>query len=333
MRLSPRLVLGALVALPGCSPGTCHRETAGGHSSSRAVACVPPPPADTVSSEMLVARLKELRSGGRDQIAYRDPTEAEVGAYRAWIRAAIGSSGDAASSAAPPGFVLERLPGDTLLLAERQESRRGAGAVVIRLSGAAADVVVEAPHTFFDVGTLPIAIAAFERGRTHALVVNTVHRNSARLRADAGAAAGDGATDEEDGEPSPSDVAHAERSFFLAAHEELGAAWPQATTLQFHGFRDEQAADTSAILSAAGTRSDLDGALVSLRRLLGEDAVRSFPRQAQILGGLTNVEARASARSGRRFVHIEMSRALRDRLVGDETLLGCFVGALAEGSW
>lgn len=333
MRLSRRLVLGALAALPGCSPGTCHRETVGGHASSAGASCVAPPPADTVHSEMLFARLKELRSGGRDQVAYREPTEVEVSDYRAWIRAVLGASGDAASAAAPPGFVLERLPGDTLLLAEKRENRRGAGAVVIRLSGAAADAVVEAPHTFFDIGTLPIAIAAFERGRARALVINTVHRNSARARADATAAGADGATDEEDGEPSPSDMAHAERSFFLAAHEELGAAWPQATTLQFHGFRDEQSADTSVILSAAGTSSGLDGALVSLRRLLGDDAVRSFPQQVRLLGGLTNVEARASARSGRRFVHIEMSRSLRDRLVGDETLLGCFVGALAEGSW
>jgi hypothetical protein len=305
--------------------------------------CGAPPATDTVGSQMLVARLQELRSGGRDRVAYREPGDAELEAYRSWIRDVLSvRPGDTRVPAAPPGFVLERLSRDTLLLAERPDSRRGAGAIAIRTSDApgdaAAGLIVEAPHTFFDVGTLPIAVAFYERARSRALIINTVHRNSARANAGANEKpspdAGTGAeVDEEDPEPSPSDVAHAARSFFLAAHEELAAAWPDAITLQVHGFgegvRDEVPAGTSVILSAAGTPASIEGAARSLGGLLGADAVRLYPSEVRVLGGLTNVEARASAKLGARLVHVEMSRSLRDRLTRDEGLLGCFVDAFA----
>lgn len=326
-----RLAVAALIVLSACAPEACHRGGRATRASDAALACGAPLATDKVESEMLVARLQELRTGGRDRVVYREPSDAEADAYRSFIRDVLSARpGDARVPAAPPGFMLERLPRDLLLVAEKPDSRRGAGAIVFRLAGPASDFVVEAPHTFFDMGTLPIAVAAFERTRGRALLINTVHRNRAREQNDPSDPGTTGSGDDEETGSSPSDLAHAARSFFLAAHEELAAAWPVAVTLQFHGFRDEIADGASVILSAAGTRSELETPAASLRNVLGADTVRVFPAQSRILGGVTNVEARVSAKLGGRFVHVEMSRSLRDRLTGDAALLSCFVDAFAE---
>ncbi len=41
-------------------------------------------------------------------------------------------------------------------------------------------LIVEAPHTFFDRGTLPVALAIFEAQRARALILNTSHRYGGR---------------------------------------------------------------------------------------------------------------------------------------------------------
>lgn len=271
----------------------------------------------------LAVRIEELRRGGRRQVPYLPPTEAEERAYRAWVAAVAraAASGAEPPREAPEGFTLQRVE-DLWVLAEQGGRRRGAGVVVLR-PGAAAPLLVEAPHSFFDQGTLPVALACFREHRARALLVNTVYRYRSREAA----AGGDDA--EERSKDVPSDVAHAPSSFFLAAHEALLALAPGAAALQLHGFDGARVQGVDLILSAAASNADVKSVAARVRAVLGDAPVRTFPDEVRVLGGVTNVEAQSSRRANAPFVHAEMSNALRRRLVHDAELRRRFVAALA----
>jgi len=260
------------------------------------------------SERALRARLDELRRGGRDHVPYQPPTADEARLYGEWVRrmAEASRGGALPEEGAPPGFSVEVLPAAPRLwlLVEREGGRRGAGVVVLRRDDAS-DAMFEAPHTFFDQGTLPIAVVAFESQKARALVINTVHRFRA--------------------EHLFSDVAHAQCSFFLAAHEAMLVTFSGLFCVQLHGFSDDAESGARVILSAAGSVARVPAASVSA--VVG-DGVRVYPDDIRKLGGMTNVQASASRRAGAPFLHVEMDRALRDRLVSDEALAARFAGAL-----
>jgi hypothetical protein len=128
--------------------------------------------------------------------------------------------------------------------------------------------------------------------------------------------------------PSPSDVAHAETSFFFTAHRAMLSALPGAATLQIHGFQDEKVEGAGVVLSAALTRADTAGIAARLRAALTDQTVQVYPADVQKLGGTFNVEARASREANAPFFHVELSRTLRDKLVADEVLRARFARAL-----
>ncbi|MGK4003837.1 hypothetical protein WMF31_14490 [Sorangium sp. So ce1036] len=148
---------------------------------------------DGAEQAALDEQLGSLRKGGRHLVA-APPDDAEARSYGAWVAAAARAAQERqAPPAAPAGFALRVLPGrDLWVLFEDGARRRGAVAVVLRV-GPAAPLLVEAPHTFFDQGTLPLALAVFEAQRARALLINTSHRYGGRPRP------GSGAPDEEGG--------------------------------------------------------------------------------------------------------------------------------------
>ncbi|MGK3992954.1 hypothetical protein [Sorangium sp. So ce1024] len=155
---------------------------------------------DNGEQEALGEQIAPLRKGGRRLIA-EPPDDAVDATYVAWVAAAgLAARNQQPPPAPPPGFALRAIPGrDLWVLSEEvkdKERRRGAAAVVLR-TGAAAPLLVEAPHTFFDRGTLPIALAVFEVQRARALLINTSHRYGGRPKP--GDAAGDDEGAEEGG--------------------------------------------------------------------------------------------------------------------------------------
>ncbi|MCC6555331.1 MAG: hypothetical protein IT372_20410, partial [Polyangiaceae bacterium] len=131
------------------------------------------------------------------------------------------------------------------------------------------------------------------------------------------------------GVPPASDVAHAERSFFLSAHRALLEAFPRARTVQLHGFQDGSAPGIALIVSGVGEGADLEGLLASLRAALPDVEVRGYPDEIHKLGGESNVQGRWSVRAGAPFYPVEASRTLRDKLVDDASLRRRFAAALA----
>lgn len=290
-----------------------------------------PPPRQRPAPEAVVVHdtpglMELLQNIRRRKVSYRGPTPAEQDLHRLWAketaRTVVGGEGLAPESV-PPGFEATPLgsAGAKLwVLHEAPGAERGAGIVVLR-AGAAAPLMVEAPHTFFDAHTLHIGLAAFEALRARALLINTVHRYG-----------GTGATKPESGDAA-ADVAHDSRSFYQAAHEGISTALGGLVTVQVHGFRNDQAPGVDAIVSAAGTNAPVDGLLGSLRGFGEGIVVRHYPSQVRVLGGTTNVQARWSAAAGLPFIHLELSHRLRSRLREDEPLrnrFGAALGAVVE---
>ncbi|WP_437302408.1 hypothetical protein [Sorangium sp. So ce388] len=394
-----------LFTIAGCSQGVCRSivgstpgaASGAGHSAAGPV-IEAQPDEDEGEQAALDEQIAPLRKGGRHLIA-EPPDDAEDMPYVAWVAAAgLAAQNGQPPPAAPPGFALRPVPGrDLWVLSDDGPRRRGAAVVVLR-AGPAAPLVVEAPHTFFDRGTLPIALAVFQAQRARALIVNTSHRygglpkpgdavgddegsegggggggggEGAGGKATEGKNTGGDAQGDDGGAPAAgrrsqgaagggqgaagggqgaaggarrdervarerlaaslafADVAHAERSFFLSAHRALLQSFPGIPTVQLHGFQDSSAADAAAIASAVGAGADLERLLAPLRAVVSDGKVLAYPAEISKLGGATNVQARWSRQLGAPFYHVELSRALRDKLIDDADLRRRFAAAFA----
>jgi len=358
-----RFALLLLAFVVGCSkacpksPGPVVCPPTDGSAAAATLASL-----DEDAVKALDERLSKLRKGGRKTVHYRPPSLEEERAYAAWVRDALVAATERKEppTKAPDGFHL-RIMGDVWILEEARKKKRGAGAIVIR-TGRARPIFVEAPHTFFDKGTLPIALAVFDAQAARALLVNTVHRyidkpkdgdasakdkdkdKPADFDDDKAEEADDKADDKADDDKAldrdeiddpdagvevvASDVAHTDRSFFLAAHRELVALVKDNVTVQLHGFRDDKAPDVGVIVSASKSNGDASALATKLAAALPEAKASAYPTDVKTLGGTTNVEARASREMGAPFFHIEISRSMRDKLESDKALRGRFATAL-----
>ncbi|WP_437963610.1 hypothetical protein WMF04_28230 [Sorangium sp. So ce260] len=219
-----------LFTIAGCSQGVCRSVgsalgTAPSPTGSAGVAVAVPTDAavptgavptgvevqaDSGEQGALDEQIAPLRKGGRHMIA-EPPDDAEEETYVGWVAAAglAAQTRQPPPAAAPPGFTLRVVPGrDLWVLSEDGSRRRGAAAVVLRV-GTARPLIVEAPHTFFDRGTLPVALAVFEAQQARALIVNTSHRYGGRPKP-SNAAGDDEGTEGAGGEGADDGAAEAE---------------------------------------------------------------------------------------------------------------------------
>ena len=281
------------------------------------------PEGDAEAISKLRREIEPLRQGGKTKVIFRAGTNEELQGYRRWVDGYLGLAlkGTAPAVTAPPGFRLIELPGVADLLAEEAAQKRGGGVLVLR-GGEAQPWVLEVPHSFFDEGTLEIGLNAFVWRRARALLINTVHRYRAIATAPA-----DESPDSDDDDSSPSDVAHAESSFYLTAHQACVDALGEVGVVQLHGFSDASAPKADLVLSAAGSRADPTPIARALERAVGI-RVAVYPTDIRKLGGTRNVEGRYSISVGRPFLHVEMSKSLRRQLTTDPDKLRRFVDAL-----
>jgi hypothetical protein len=196
------------------------------------------------------------------------------------------------------------------------EERRGDGIYFIR-RGPARPVLVEVPHSFFDLQTLPVGRALFDALEARALLVNTVHRYR-------------GAGFEPETVPpegSPADVAHAPDSAFHAVHEGLIDAVPEAVVLAVHGFAPEPG-DPDVIISAAGTEGDARACRDALDAAFEPWSVGLYGADVERLGGKTGAQARHLRERRGRMIHIELSRPVRKHLASHSKGRRAFARAL-----
>jgi len=261
------------------------------------------------------------RKGGSDPDRYVAPTDAERAALRdaiaTLVRGGDGARARAAKSAANAGFELADVPEieGAVLVREVASRRRGGGAYVVRDPARMPDTLVQAPHTFFDEGTLALACELFHRTGARALFIDTAHRYKAALP-------------DAHGEH-PADVAHNAASLFQAATEGALSASPAATVVQLHGFAKRPG--STVIVSSGEKRSDplVARAAASLGRALGS-GVKRYPDDAGELGATTNVQGAIVRQAGGRFLHVELDADLRRDLAGDASRRAAVLGAIAE---
>ena len=262
------------------------------------------------------------RVGGEDAERYVVPTDEGRAAIREaaekLIRGGPTRRAEAGTLAALAGFEIidvVEIP-SAVLLCEEESRRRGGGAYLFR-PGTTSRLLVQAPHTHFDEGTLPLACDLFQRMGAAALFIDTAHRYwAAQANADS---------------KHPADVAHAQGSLFQAATEgALHASDKPATVVQLHGFRPRATGATVVVSSGERKPGDalVRGVQAGLRAVVGGGVLR-FPEETTELGATTNVQGQLARRSGCRFLHVEIESQLRHDLLADADLRARFLDALA----
>ncbi len=259
----------------------------------------------------------------RHGATWRSPVVVEREAIREAMRtlAAAPDPCDAAPEArrllAVADMAIDRVEGDPPLLVVREDrEHRGAGLFVVRC-GPARPWVWQAPHALYEAPSRRIARDLFLETGARATMWNTVHRYRA--------------TPEEspDDEVHPADVTREHGSLFQAATIGLAAGDPDLRFVQIHGFaRENLPWDAVASFGIEGPPADrLAEALVPV---LGR--VAAWGSDVDELGGTVNVQGRALARVGHRFLHLELSAASRALLAEDPGRRAALADAVAA-SW
>jgi len=271
-------------------------------------------------------------------VAYAAPDQAQREALAELVRLLFAESAAAGSAelfaaAARAGFTVQgwEVLGRRYLAATEEAGRRGGGgAYVVRVGASTGTpVILQAPHAFHDLGTERIALELLFAGEVwpRALFVNTVHRylgpDGTRRRQAA----------------SPADPCHSPQHLFAVATAAALDVLPRAEVVQLHGFGDdpdeqgEEAGAAQPEMIVSGGRAVMAtprSQVVAdrLRAALGA-RVALFPVDVSRLGATTNVQGRAIlARGAAEFIHIEMSRALREQLQRDPAARARLTAAL-----
>jgi hypothetical protein len=267
------------------------------------------------------AVLDATREGGLDEGRYVVPTEAERRAIREAVSLLLNGGADALAKAndvaRAASFEAVEVREHGAVLLRETGNKRGGGAYLIR-PGTQAKLFVQAPHTFYDEGTLPLGCELFSRSRAGALFINTSHRYKSAAPLPGG--------------HYPADVAHARDSLFQAATEGLLRARPKPTVVQVHGFGERENA-TGAIVLSAGLRTPghpmVSRVALALSRVIDGGVLR-YPEDHNELGATTNVQGAIVRESGGQFLHIEMAAPLRRDLLGNPTVRANVMATLAD---
>lgn len=258
--------------------------------------------------------LVDARLGGTVAGSYVTPAPAEIAAIEQALHAVV--SGDEAAArghARAAGFELIDVPEwpGTVMVRELPARRRGGGAYVVR-RGSRSTLVVQAPHTFFDEGTLPLACAFFQHADARALFINTVHRYKA-------ARSGESA-----------DVAHVESSSFQGATRGVVRALGAPVVVQLHGFGGRESAMKAVVSSGeSARRPHVERVAPALDLALGGGVLR-YPAETRELGATTNVQGKLVRAAGGTFLHVEMSEVARRLVASDPTTREAAFVALAK---
>lgn len=182
------------------------------------------------------------------------------------------------------------------------------GLFVFRL-GPAQDLVLQAPHAFYDLGTGAIQSALFEQMPVRAAFFNSAHRYG-----------GPGIAKEDRQKPTP-DLAHRAHTLFQAATIGTAEAMDKPLIVQIHGFRAR--GGESAVLSSGSALQPhriYQSLQHQLNLILSDHGPVVSASARPELAALKNVQGRVLS-SNSAFLHLELSKSTRDALLEDKALL------------
>ncbi len=207
--------------------------------------------------------------------------------------------------------------GEWRVLQEQDNAQRGRGFYVFRSK--AHQHILQVPHSFKDEMTRDIGLALFAEGPFAAVAFNTVPRRF----------------NDAQGAEINADMAHLEGTYFLAFAKAAAAAHPTGKSLQIHGFSQAKRktslqAEADIILSAGHKQppASLHAGQQKLARSLQRN-INLYADNLKELGATTNVQAQALRAQGYQgFIHVEMSRAMRQSMRSDASARGHLLQSL-----
>ncbi|MFL6126808.1 hypothetical protein [Actinophytocola sp.] len=245
---------------------------------------------DTTRTSDLAAEVRRFAAGLHAGDPYRPPEPAQRRRLLSALHAL--EAGKATHAADGLGFTartgVDEETGRRFGLLANGPGERAWGWYLVDLS-APVRLVIEVPHPNSDLHTEEIGLALYQAVPGSVLLVAGTHRR-------AGAGAGD--------------VAHRTDSMFHAVATDLAArGLPQ---VQLHGFHDDNLPDTDVVVSPGA--GDAGAAVRRVADRIDADlrVCRSWRQDCGRLEGTTNVQGRDAARRGTLFLHVEISRAVRD---------------------
>ncbi len=198
---------------------------------------------------------------------------------------------------------------EILLLQETEQKAQGQGAFLFSFA-AGNQWVIQAPHQFYDQLTGQLALQFFHEQPVRALAINTVHRYQTEQ----------------------SDLAHQPASLFAAFAEAYSLQVADGYLLQLHGFSANKRA------TSAGKEADVilsNGSVFPSTKLQHSAACLNkqsplktyvYGKDIDELGGTQNSslqimrQTRPPFQTGPMFIHMELSKDARKKLVGEQSL-------------
>jgi hypothetical protein len=248
------------------------------------------PRSDAAPATDLGTEVRQFAAGLDDDDPYRPPEQAERQQLLSALRAL--EAGEPTPTADDLGFTartgVDRETGRPFGLLVNSPGERAWGWYLVDLS-APLRLVIEVPHPNSDLRTEEIGLALYQAIPGSVLAVAGTHR---RVDDDAG------------------DVAHRTDSMFHAvASDYAERGLPQ---VQLHGFHDDNLPDTDVVISPGAGDAGESVRRVAERADEDFQVCRSWRRDCGRLEGTTNEQGRDAARQGTPFVHVEISRSVRD---------------------
>jgi len=244
--------------------------------------------------------------------SYRGPSAAEFDLAKELFKRTLSArnvTAELKTNWAKLGFELREVEqcGETfLLLAEPVGREEGRGWYIFRTNNTG-KTAIQAPHARNDVRTGVIGLKFFLAGPCRAYAASTITRHRA-------------------------DVAHLEQTYFQAFTLAFAEVCPTGLVVQLHGFDPHQHKSIKGdIVASAGTNQPMPWLKELVEQLAKATSltVLAYPDDTHQLGATTNAQAKAlRSHPHCRFLHLEMTQQLRERLLNDEQLQRAFVNIL-----
>ncbi|MBP2327831.1 hypothetical protein JOF56_008216 [Kibdelosporangium banguiense] len=242
----------------------------------------------------LSADVQRFALGMSTESGYTQPTPAQRAAIGDGVRRVLdGRPREAEDVLAPVGYTIRRLA-DTATqrafyeISDRAAVTRGWGRILVDIDPKV-HLGIEIPHPKADLDSESLGTGLFRKVPGSVLVVAGAHRRSGEQ----------------------ADMAHTTDSVFQTVHELL--IQRKLPVVQLHGYQNESAPDSDVVVSAG---PELHSAYVDriAQRLesAGLSVCRPWVTGCPGLEGTTNVQARFAVARGGDFVHVEVSRDIRD---------------------
>jgi hypothetical protein len=244
----------------------------------------------------LLSDVQRFAEGMSAETGYTRPTQAERTAVSNGVQRVLDNApGEARDVLAAVGYTIRQLV-DTATnrtfyeISDNAGNSRGWGRIMIDTSESAR-LGIEVPHPKADQDSESLGVELFRKAPGSVLVVAGAHRRAAENRV--------------------ADMAHTTSSVFEDLHELLVRR--QVPVVQLHGFQNETAPDSDVVVSA-GPPLKNQFAQQTAQRLeaAGLSVCKPWVTGCPGLEATTNVQARYSDEQKADFVHVEVSRDIRD---------------------